>query len=166
MERHMRSTALVCLLLSLTVILTSEVTAQTEADSAGIRAAALDYIEGWFTGDAERVARALYPELVKRIVVTDVETGRDFIDGMGASKLVEGTRRGYGKDVPVEARRTDISILNVTGQAASVKVDAGPWLDFMHLVRVNGEWKILNVLLSGVQHCTMCFKKQENRDMR
>lgn len=142
----MRSTVLVCLWLSLIVILTSEVTAQTEADSAAIRAAALDYIEGWFAGDAERMARALHPELVKRIVVTDEATGRDLIDGMGVSKLVEGTRRGYGAEVPIEARRTGVSILDVTGQAASVKLDAGPWVDFMHLVRVNGEWKILNVL--------------------
>ena len=37
--------------------------AQTPADSAAIRAAALDYIEGWYAGDADRVARALHPQL-------------------------------------------------------------------------------------------------------
>lgn len=43
------------------------------------------------------LSAALHPELVKRVVVTDQSTGRDWIDGMGVSKLVEGTRHGYGK---------------------------------------------------------------------
>lgn len=124
----------------------SELAAQTAADSTAIRSAALDYIEGWFAGDPDRMAGALHPELVKRIVVTDEATGRDWIDGMGMSKLVEGTRRAFGTQVPSEKRRTDVIILDIIGRAASVKVDAGPWVDYMHLVKVNGDWKILNVL--------------------
>lgn len=124
----------------------ADLSAQQPADSAAIRATALDYIEGWFAGNPERMRRALHPELVKRILVTDEVTGRDWVDGMGISKLVEGTRRGFGSEVSEERRRTDVTILDVTGRAASVKVDAGPWVDYMHLVRANGEWKILNVL--------------------
>ncbi len=120
--------------------------AASVADSAAIRATALDYIEGWFTGDPERMERALHPELVKRILATDRETGRDFVDGMGMTKLVEGTRHGFGHEIPEDVTRTDVTILDITGRAASVKVDAGPWVDYMHVVRENGEWKILNVL--------------------
>lgn len=125
---------------------TAVLAAPEAADSAAIRATALDYIEGWFAGDVERMERALHPELVKRILVTDQETGRDWVDGMGMTKLVEGTRHGFGREIPEDARRTDVTILDITGRAASVKVDAGPWVDYMHLVRENGEWKILNVL--------------------
>ena len=32
--------------------------AQTAADTTGIRAAALDYAEGWYSGDADRMAPA------------------------------------------------------------------------------------------------------------
>lgn len=35
------------------------------SDEAKIRAAALDYIEGWYEGDAERMERALHPHLAK-----------------------------------------------------------------------------------------------------
>ena len=42
--------------------------AQSPADSAGIRQAALDYIEGYYEGDGARMERALHPELAKRIV--------------------------------------------------------------------------------------------------
>lgn len=120
--------------------------AQSPADSAAIRAAALDYIEGWFAGDADRMTRALHPELVKRIMVTDPVTGRQLIDGMGASRLIEGTRRKFGTEVPPEQRRTDVTILDAFGNAASVKVDAGPWVDYLHVVKFDGAWKILNVL--------------------
>lgn len=147
----MRCSLAWCLGLLACLVPTSNLGAQpatvpSASDSAAIRATALHYIEGWFAGEPDRMSRALHPELVKRIVVTDDVTGRDWIDGMGTTKLVEGTRRGFGEEVPEEERRTDVTILDVTGKAASVKVDAGPWVDYMHLVRVNGEWKILNVL--------------------
>ena len=41
-------------------------TSITAADSAAIRAAALDYIDGWYAADGPRMTRALHPELAKR----------------------------------------------------------------------------------------------------
>lgn len=122
------------------------VRAQTASDSAAIRAAALDYIEGWYAGDAERMRRALHPELVKRILVVDEERGLTFLDGMGMTKLVEGTRAGAGTQVPESERRTDVTILDVFGNAASAKIDAGGWIDYLQLVRQDGRWLIANVL--------------------
>lgn len=135
-----------CLALVATVAARQPVAAQTTADSAAIRAAALDYIEGWFTGDADRMTRALHPEMVKRIVVKDPVSGRNLVDGMGATRLIEGTRRKFGTEIPAEQRRTDVTVLDIFGAAASVKVDAGPWIDYLHVVKFNGEWRILNVL--------------------
>lgn len=120
--------------------------AQVPADSMAIRATALDYIEGWYEGDAERMARALHPELVKRIVVINPDTGQPFIDNMGAGRLVEGTRAGYGKEIPEDQRRTDVTILDVFGNAATVKVDAGGWIDYIHMARIDDRWAIVNVL--------------------
>lgn len=120
--------------------------AQTPADSAAIRATALDYIEGWYAGDAERMARALHPELVKRIVVINPDTGEPFIDTMGAGKLVEGARAAYGKQTPEDQRRTDVTILDIFGNAATVKIDAGGWIDYLHLAKMDDRWTIVNVL--------------------
>ena len=58
--------------------------ARGDTDEEGIRRAALDYCEGWYNGDAERMERSLHPELAKRIVRTDPETGRSKLDQMGA----------------------------------------------------------------------------------
>ena len=73
-------------------------TAQAAADSAAIRATALDYIEGWYTGDATRMERALHPDLAKRIVRPHPEN-KNFsrLDNMSALSLIQGTRRGGGQ---------------------------------------------------------------------
>ena len=120
--------------------------AQTEEDSAAIRAAALDYIEGWYAGDAERMARGVHPALVKRIVAVNRDTNEAYIDDMGAGQLVAGTRAAYGRQTPEDQRRTDVTIFEVFGNAASAKIDAGGWIDYLHLAKIDGRWTIVNVL--------------------
>jgi hypothetical protein len=120
--------------------------AQTAADSAAVQAAALDYIDGWWSGDAERMASALHPELVKRIRGSDRAGGREWIDQMGASRLVRGTGRGGGRETPAAERRSEVRILDIFQSTAAVRIDAGPWVDHLHMVRWGSRWVILNVL--------------------
>ena len=130
-------------------IFTFQTFAQTEvsdADQAAIRAAALDYIEGWYTGDAERMERALHPDLAKRIVITNPQNGRSRLDQMSALALVQGTRRGGGKNTPADKQQKDVTILDVFENAASVKIVASDWIDYLHLAKFNGRWVIVNVL--------------------
>lgn len=118
---------------------------QTAADSSGIRQAALDYIEGYYEGNAERMARAVHPELAKRIVNVD-ERGRYRLGQMGAMTLVEGTRAGGGRDTPAAERRKDVTILDIYQNTASAKIYASAWVDYLHLAKWNGRWVIVNVL--------------------
>ena len=120
--------------------------AQTSADTTAIRATALNYVEGWYEGNADRMAKALHPELVKRIVVRDTTTGRTMVQGMGTSVLVNSTRHGYGKETPKERQQKDVSVLDVFGNAASVKAVMADWIDYMHMAKVDGRWVIVNVL--------------------
>ena len=127
------------------VVLPAALPAQTAADSAGIRQAALDYIDGYYTGDGARMERAVHPELAKRIVRTN-EQGRSQLGQMSAMTLVMGTRAGGGKDTPVAERREDVTILDIYQNAASAKVYASGWVDYLHLAKWNGRWVIVNVL--------------------
>lgn len=120
--------------------------AQTAADSAGIRAAALDYAEGWYEGSADRMTRAVSPELVKRIVVRDTLTGRDMVQGMGSSVLVNSTARGFGKGTPADKQAKDVKIYDIFRGAAVAKVTMADWIDYLQLARINGRWVIVNVL--------------------
>ena len=120
--------------------------AQAAAESTAIRATALDYAEGWYAGDADRMARALHPELVKRILVSDTVSGKAFVQTMGSSALVNGTRRGYGKSTPAERQQKDVTVLDVFGNAAVAKIVMSDWIDYLQLVKVEGRWLIVNVL--------------------
>lgn len=119
--------------------------AQSVADSSAIKATALDYIEGWYEGNSERMERAVHPDLAKRIVNTD-QRGRSVLGHQSAMTLVQNTRRGAGKETPPGARRADVRILDVFGNTASVRVDAATWIDYLHIAKWNGRWVIINVL--------------------
>ena len=131
--------------LALALMPFSTVQAQSAADSHGIRQAALDYIEGYYEGDGARMERALHPELAKRIVRTN-EQGRSQLGQMSAMSLVLGTRAGGGKDTPVADRRKDVTIFDIYQNAASAKIYASGWVDYLHLAKWNGRWVIINVL--------------------
>ena len=119
--------------------------AQSAADSAAIRATALDYVEGWYTCDAARMERALSPDLAKRIVISD-SLGRSRLSQMSAMGLVQGTRAGGGKDTPADKQDKEIRILDIFGNAASVRSTMSGWVDYMHMAKFNRRWVIVNVL--------------------
>lgn len=124
----------------------SRAQAQSATDAAAIKQTALDYIEGWYEGNAERMERALHPELAKRIVQTDPKTGKSRFSQMSALSLVQGTRMGGGKNTPKERQLKDVTILDVYENAASVKIIASDWIDYLHMAKFNGRWVIVNVL--------------------
>lgn len=134
-------------LLFVTILFLSvgQVNAQSTPDTELIKQAALDYIEGWYEGNAERMERALHPELAKRIVRTDPK-GRSGLGQMGAMTLVQSTRAGGGKTTPKEKQQKDVTVLDIFGNTASAKVVASEWIDYMHLAKWNGRWVIVNVL--------------------
>jgi hypothetical protein len=119
--------------------------AQSAADSAGIRTAALDYIDGWYAADGARMERALHPELAKRNVSSD-SGGRSRLIQMSAMTLVQHTRSEGGSTIPVGQRTDSVRILDIYGGAASARVRAATWIDYMHLAKFNGRWRIINVL--------------------
>ncbi len=117
----------------------------SDADKAAITATALDYIEGWYEGNAERMERALSQDLAKRIVRTN-DKGLSQLQQMSAMTLVQYTRQGGGKNTPKEKQQKDVTILDVFENAASVKVVASDWIDYLHVAKYNGRWVIVNVL--------------------
>ena len=52
-----------------------ETTAAADVEREAITDAVLDYFEGWFTADAERMRRALHPQLAKRRLAARRQAG-------------------------------------------------------------------------------------------
>ena len=118
---------------------------QTDADREGIKRAALNYAEGWYEGNADKMESALSPDLAKRIARTN-NKGETTVDNMTAMRLVQATRGGYGKQTPAAEQQKDVTILDILGGAATVKLEMRDWVDYLHIAKVNGKWVIINVL--------------------
>lgn len=118
---------------------------QADADRDAIKRAALNYAEGWYEGNADKMESALHPDLAKRIVRTN-DKGQSSLSPLSALGLVQGTRSGFGKNTPAAEQQKDVTILDVFGGAATVKLEMRDWIDYMHVGKFNGKWVIINVL--------------------
>jgi hypothetical protein len=121
---------------------------QSPQDSVAIRATALNYIEGWYEGNPERMSKAVLPTLAKRIVGWSMDHTKNgnILGEMNGEQLVQNTKKGLGKKTPKERQIKNVTILSIYNNSASVKTEMADWIDYMHLARWNGEWKIINVL--------------------
>lgn len=111
---------------------------QEEIDS--VTRAALDYIEGFVEGDADRHGRAYHPECIKRRYTTDAESGVDELVVLSPRIMVDYAARSMIGDCEAEVIIDDISQV-----IASVRVYSCRWVDFLHVVKARGEWKLFHV---------------------
>lgn len=141
----MRISSFAAPIILMSCLMAPSASGQTQADSAAIRQTALDYIQGWYAGDATRMERALHPELAKRIVRSD-SLGNYRLDQQSAMTLVTNTRNGGGTQTPQADRHDDVRILDIYRNAASVRIDASNWVDYLQVAKWRGRWVIVNVL--------------------
>jgi hypothetical protein len=119
---------------------------QSPEDSAAVREAALDYIEGWYEGNAERMDKALHADLAKRAVRPHPQTGGSLLTHLTESMMVEFTKAGGGSNTPPEDVHNEVVILDIYNNIASVRAESLHFVDYLHIVKWNDEWVILNVL--------------------
>lgn len=105
-------------------------------EAEAVRRAALDYFEGWFDGDPERMDRSLHSSLVKRRA--------DDLTPITKEQMVGATREGAGKRE--SGRELEVEVVEVYGDIATVIVRAVPFREYLHLVRGVEGWQITNAL--------------------
>ena len=115
------------------------------ATLAAIEATCFDYVDGQLEADPDRVARALHPDLAKRRVIGDTPYERLGLRRMGKEELVGLTREGVLK-TPKEKWNRDCRILDVTGDAASVRLETPWFVDYFHMGKFRQRWIIVNAL--------------------
>jgi len=117
----------------------------SEKEKAGIEGAAMDYIDGFFSGDAVRMERAIHPEINKVTIVTSPATGKSYFSKMGSVTLIEYTGAKFGlRDK--EKRDIAVRIMDSMDNLASVEVISATLIDYLQLAKIDGNWKIINVL--------------------
>lgn len=100
-----------------------------------------NYVEGWYDKDPARIEKAMHPLLAKQGIAPDHEAGIRLID---LAVLLEVTPQ-YGGDKG-QGRTVDMRILDSNEDIASAMVISNEYADYMHLVKIENGWQILNVL--------------------
>jgi hypothetical protein len=110
-------------------------------DEEQVRAAALDYFEGWYDADEERVDRSLHPRLVKRSA--EPSPGEGLERTTSKQMMLDYVRQGGGV-----ADRTDetidVTVVDVHRDIASAVVRSAQYREYLHLVRTAEGWQVVH----------------------
>ena len=141
----MRKTLALFILLVLSVAAWAWGSNNMSNEKAAVAAVAQNYMDAYYTANPARMQQALHPDFHKRTLQT--VNGHGEISEDTVQSMVEGVRLGSGKEIPADERVKKIEVLDVYRDAASVKVVTGRWIDYMHLSKLSGEWRVLDVVL-------------------
>ncbi len=137
----MKKTFLIC---TVSILFAGVLKAQNRAqDSLAIIKTAHDYIDGYYTNDTNRMQGALHPELSKTIISKNA-AGIEQVSHNSALMLVQATRNHPA--IPADKRRQDVFVTDIFRDAATAKIIASDWVDYLQLHRWHGRWVIVNVL--------------------
>jgi hypothetical protein len=120
----------------------SEMAVPGKEDDA-VRSVVMDYLEGWFEGDAARMDRALHPEFVKRCRGIEGDDP-DALETLSAREMIDATADGEGRREDAPDRRIEIRIDHLSGGIASVQCFCHRYVDLLHLVDMPEGWRIVN----------------------
>lgn len=117
-----------------------------EAEEQAVREAALDYVEGVYEVAPARIERSVHPEL-RKLGFWRRNADDPYRSAPMTFEQLVNLAGNYNKDgrVPKDAVK-EVVVLDVLDQTASVKLVAHWGIDYMHLAKYDGKWKIINVL--------------------
>ncbi len=121
--------------------------AQTAVDRSEVERAVLDYVEGVYEVKPELIERSVHPELKKFGFARRSPSDDWRVIPMTYEQLV-GLAGSYYKEqggAPADSPKK-VEILDILNQTASAKLTASWGVDYFHLAKYSGKWKIVHVL--------------------
>lgn len=112
-------------------------------DTAAVRATVRNYIEAYYSGNVPLIEKTLHPNYVKHTIST--ANGRTRMTEKTGLQMIQDVR--HVTPVPASERREKITVLDVAGDIATAKLETPQWTDYVSLTKVEGEWKVVSVLL-------------------
>lgn len=110
-------------------------------DASAVRTAVTNYIEGYFTGDAQRMEQTLHPHFLKHVIHATIPMRE-----MTGPEMMKAVRSEGAPDLPAASKTEQVTVLDVAEDIASAKLVTPGWTDYMTLSKANGDWKILSVV--------------------
>jgi hypothetical protein len=128
--------------------LTAGPRAQSTDDREAVRQAMLDYVEGIYNVEPARLERSVHPDMVKRGYYREKAGDTEFRFSPMTREQLINLAANWNKDRkrPIDTYPKDVTVFDVATQTASGKVTAMWGIDYMHLAKHEGRWKILNIV--------------------
>ena len=118
---------------------------QRTADREAVRAAVLDYVEGFYQGDSTRLVRSVSPQVYKYgYGRRDGEYRGSQMPYANFMAFARGVREG--RNLPPAGAPKDIVLFDVQDQTASAKLTAWWGTDYLLFGKFGGKWMITHVL--------------------
>ncbi len=115
------------------------------ADEEAVRQAVLDYVEGIYDVQPERIERSVHPTL-RKVGYVRRDDGSWGSTPMTFEQLHELAAQWNASGHLSADAPKEIDVLDVLDQTASAKLVAEWGVDYFHLARIDGRWQIMNVL--------------------
>jgi ketosteroid isomerase-like protein len=112
------------------------------SETAAVEAIVRDYIDAWHAGDPQRMERSLHDDLVKRTLSTDTDPSEG-LSPVTKTQMVQFTRDGGGRSPDAVA---EVVVHHVEADIASAQVATAEYLDYLHLAKMGGTWRIVHDL--------------------
>ena len=123
----------------------SAVAQNRDADREAVRLAALDYVEGVYNVQPDRIERSVHTSLVKRGFYKDNAAAPYNESPMTYEQLVR-LAGNWNKEGKRDTSIKEVAVLDVLDQTAVAKVTANWGIDYMLLAKYGDRWKITQIL--------------------
>ncbi len=131
------------------IIFVSMVQAGSNDETLAIKKTAMNYMESWYQGDEKKMAESLHKDLAKRSL--RLTNGKLKLRHTKSRDMKYWTGQGYGKNLWQDTHKIDVTILDHYKGIASVKVVTPDYWEYLHLVKIDGKWLIINALYENNQ---------------
>lgn len=140
-----RALAFVALLAAAASVPAAVAFTQAAGDREAVRLAALDYVEGIYTVQPERIQRSVHSALVKRgFYKKDAST--PYVEMPMTYDQLVTLSKNWNRDGTRDTSVKRVEVYDVLDQTAVAKVTASWGVDYMLLGKFDGTWKITQIL--------------------
>ncbi|MCB1182609.1 nuclear transport factor 2 family protein [bacterium] len=125
--------------------------APTHDDDEAVARVVRDYGIGFYEKDGAKVQGTCHSQLSKRTVESHESVDFNWLGSISWDEIAilgERFNAHWGFD-PARAR-CEVEVYRVTDGIAAAKLTGSVWFDYLHLMRVNGEWRIVNIMYEGL----------------
>ena len=128
-------------------ITTGQAQSSPASDKEAVRQAAMNYLDALYQAKPELIEKSVHPDLSKRGYFHK-KGEQHFSNELMSYQQLYDLAGKWNKDGkrPLEKAPKEVVVYEVLNQTASAKVTAYWGIDYMHLAKYDGTWKIVNIL--------------------